>query len=86
MLPVFIVAKVRLGFSQNSHNIQTYTLTDAHNKYAEVFNKAAIEPVLLSKQSRPSHVILSANNYEKLIDRMQDLENILFDKNRNVNQ
>ncbi|MEH2459214.1 type II toxin-antitoxin system Phd/YefM family antitoxin [Nostoc sp.] len=51
--------------------MQTYTLTDTHNKHGEVFDKAAIEPVLLTKQSQPSHVIISAESYEKLINRLE---------------
>jgi prevent-host-death family protein len=56
--------------------MQTYTLTDARNKHGEVFDKAAIEPVLLTKQSRPSHVIISADSYQKLINRLQELEDM----------
>lgn len=58
--------------------MQTYTLTDARNKHGEVFDQAAIEPVLLTKQSRPSHVIISAESYKKLINRLEELENMLF--------
>jgi prevent-host-death family protein len=67
---------------QNSHAsvlaMQTYTLTDARNKHGEVFDKAAIEPVLLTKQSRPSHVIISAESYQKLINRLTELEDMLL--------
>jgi prevent-host-death family protein len=58
--------------------MQTYTLTDARNKHGEVFDKAAIEPVLLTKQSRPSHVIISAESYQKLINRLEKLEDMVF--------
>jgi prevent-host-death family protein len=58
--------------------MQTYTLTDARNKHGEVFDKAATEPVLLTKQSRPSHVIISANSYQKLIQRLQELEDMVL--------
>ena len=58
--------------------MQTYTLTDARNKHGEVFDKATTEPVLLTKQSRPSHVIISAQSYQKLIDRLQELEDMVF--------
>ncbi|BAZ83416.1 MAG: type II toxin-antitoxin system Phd/YefM family antitoxin [Sphaerospermopsis kisseleviana] len=64
--------------------MQTYTLTDARNKHGEVFDKAAVEPVLLTKQSRPSHVIISADSYQKLLDRIQELENLLLEKNPNI--
>jgi prevent-host-death family protein len=59
-------------------SMQTYTLTDARNKHGEVFDKAATEPVLLTKQSRPSHVIISAESYQKLINRLEDLEDMVF--------
>ncbi|ARV59882.1 prevent-host-death protein [Nostocales cyanobacterium HT-58-2] len=58
--------------------MQTYTLTDARNKHGEVFDKAAVEPVLLTKQSRPSHVIMSAESYQKLIARLTELEDIVL--------
>ncbi|MEI2581172.1 type II toxin-antitoxin system Phd/YefM family antitoxin [Scytonema sp. PRP1] len=58
--------------------MQTYTLTDARNKDSEVFDKAAIEPVLLTKQSRPSHVIMSAESYQQLIDRLRELEDMVL--------
>ena len=61
--------------------MQTYTLTDARNKHGEVFDKAAIEPVLLTKQSRPSHVIISADSYQKLINRLQELEDMQLVQN-----
>jgi prevent-host-death family protein len=58
--------------------MQSYTLTDARNKHGEVFDKAAIEPVLLTKQSRPSHVIMSAENYQQLIERLTELEDMVL--------
>jgi len=58
--------------------MQIYTLTDACNKHGEVFDKAAIEPVLLTNQSRPSHVIISAESYQKLINRLTELEDMLL--------
>jgi len=54
--------------------MQQYTLTDARNRHGEVFDKAAKEPVLLTKQSRPSHVIVSAEAYQRLIERLAELE------------
>jgi prevent-host-death family protein len=56
--------------------MQTYTLTDARNRHGEVFDRAVVEPVLLTKQSRPSHVILSAQAYEALVTRLTELEDL----------
>ena len=64
--------------------IQNYSLTDARNKHGEVFDKAAVEPVLLTKQSRPSHVIMSAETYQKLVKRLEELEDMLLGQEANV--
>lgn len=54
--------------------MNVYSLTQTRNKHGEVFDKAQVEPVLVTKQKRPSHVILSAQAYQKLIDRLKELE------------
>jgi len=58
--------------------MQTYTLSEARNRHGEVFDQAAVEPVLLTKQSRPSHVLMSVESYQQLIDRLTQLEDILL--------
>lgn len=64
--------------------MQNYSLTDARNKHGEVFDKAAVEPVLLTKQSRPSHVIMSAETYQQLIERLEELEDMVLGQEANV--
>ena len=54
--------------------MKSYTLTQTRNQHGEVFDKATVEPVLVTKQKRPSHVILSVEAYQKLIDRLEELE------------
>lgn len=56
--------------------MKSYTLTQTRNKHGEVFDKAAIEPVLITKQKRPSHVILAAETYQQLIVRLEELEDL----------
>ncbi len=67
--------------------MNTYTLTQTRNQHGEVFDKAQVEPVLITKQKRPSHVLLSAQDYQKLIDRLEELEDLYLgqtaDKARN---
>ena len=58
--------------------MQSYTLTEARNQHGEVFDQATVEPVLLTKQSRPSHVLMSAESYQKLTDRLAELEEMLL--------
>ncbi|MDP8963454.1 MAG: type II toxin-antitoxin system Phd/YefM family antitoxin [Cyanobacteriota bacterium] len=56
--------------------MQSYTLADIRDRNSEVFEKAAIEPVLVTEQARPSHVIMSAETYERLLHRLEELEDI----------
>jgi PHD/YefM family antitoxin component YafN of YafNO toxin-antitoxin module len=56
--------------------MKTYSLADAKTLHREVFDQALQEPVLIVKQSRPSHVILSAQSYQQMIDRLAELENL----------
>jgi prevent-host-death family protein len=60
--------------------MQSYTLTEARNRHGQVFDQAAVEPVLLTKQSRPSHVLMSAESYQQLVDRLAELEDMLLGK------
>ncbi len=60
--------------------MHTYTLSEARNRHGEIFDLAASEPVLLTKQSRPSHVLLSATAYAKLIDKLTELEETIWGK------
>jgi prevent-host-death family protein len=56
--------------------MKTYTLTETRNRHGEVFDRATIEPVLITKQQRPSHVIMSATTYEQLIKKLEELEDL----------
>jgi prevent-host-death family protein len=56
--------------------MKSYTLTQTRNQHGEVFDKATVEPVLVTKQKRPSHVILSVETYQQLINRLEELEDL----------
>jgi prevent-host-death family protein len=58
--------------------MQRYTLTDTRNRNSEVFEKAAIEPLVVTQRSQPSHVIMSANTYQRLLKRLEELEDMLL--------
>ncbi|MEG3845263.1 type II toxin-antitoxin system Phd/YefM family antitoxin [Microcoleus sp. herbarium14] len=58
--------------------MQSYTLAEVCNPQGTVFNRAAVEPVLLTDKSQPSHVIMSADTYQRLIERLMELENMLL--------
>jgi len=52
----------------------THTLTDARNRHGEIFDEALAEPVLLTKNGRPTHVVLSGKLYETLWRRLKEAE------------
>jgi PHD/YefM family antitoxin component YafN of YafNO toxin-antitoxin module len=56
--------------------MQHFSVTEIQNTHSEVLNQAAIEPVLLMAESQPSYVIMSVENYEQLINRLAQLEDL----------
>ena len=58
--------------------MQSFTLAEACNPQGTVFNQAAVEPVLLTDKSQPSHVIMCADAYQRLIERLIELEDMLL--------
>jgi prevent-host-death family protein len=58
--------------------MQRYTLTDTRDRNSEVFEQAAIEPVVVTQRSQPSHVIMSADAYQRLLKRLEELEDMLL--------
>lgn len=58
--------------------MHSYTLIDARDHHSEVFEQAAIEPVVVTQQSQPSHVIMSAETYQRLLKRLEELEDMLL--------
>lgn len=58
--------------------MQQFSVTEIQNTHSEVLNQAAIEPVLLTEESQPSYVIMSVENYEQLINRLAQLEDLII--------
>ncbi|GAA6616026.1 type II toxin-antitoxin system prevent-host-death family antitoxin [Scytonema sp. NUACC26] len=58
--------------------MQRFSVTEIQNIHSEVLNQAAVEPVLLTKESQPSYVIMSAENYEQLMNRLTQLEDLIM--------
>jgi len=58
--------------------MQQFSVTEIQNTYSEVLNQAAVEPVLLTEESQPSYVIMSVENYEQLINRLAQLEDLII--------
>ena len=58
------------------YRMQHFSATEIQNTHSEVLNQAAVEPVLLTAESPRSYVIMSIENYEQLINRLAQLEDI----------
>ncbi len=58
----------------------SYTLAQVQSQQQEVLNQATVEPVLLSARSRPSHVIMSIDTYNHLLQRLTELEDKVLGK------
>jgi hypothetical protein len=46
--------------------MQHFSVTEIQNTDSKALHQAAIEPVLLTAESRSSYVIMSVKNYEQL--------------------
>lgn len=55
-----------------------YPLTQARDQDSEVFERALVEPVWITQQEQPSHVVLSAAIYNQLIAKIEQLEDELW--------
>ena len=60
--------------------MEIYTFADFQKRQEEVFDRAAKSPVLLTERSRPSHVIMSAETYQQLIEQFAELEDAIWGK------
>ena len=58
--------------------MQRFSITEIQNTHSEVLNQAAVEPVLLTEESQPSYVIMSVENYEQLMNRLAQLEDLII--------
>ncbi len=59
-------------------NMQRFSVKEIQNTHSEILNQAAVEPVLLTEESQPSYVIMSVENYEQLINRLTQLEDLII--------
>lgn len=58
--------------------MQSYPLKEIRDRQTELLEQAAIEPILLIEGSQPKYVVLSAQEYQQLIVRLSNLEEIAF--------
>lgn len=55
--------------------MQNYSITEMQAHPSQVLEQAAVEPILLTEDAKPSYVILSAQDYQQLLTRLEALEN-----------
>ena len=60
--------------------MEIYTFAEFKNRQEEVLDRAAKSPVLLTERSRPSHVIMSAETYQQLMEQLAELEDAIWGK------
>jgi PHD/YefM family antitoxin component YafN of YafNO toxin-antitoxin module len=58
--------------------MQHFSVTEIQNAHSEALHQAAVEPVLLMAESQPNYVIMSAENYELLLERLARLDDLAF--------
>lgn len=58
--------------------MQSYPLAEVGDRSSEVFEQAAVEPVMLTEASKPEFVIMSVQDYQRLLDRLAELEDRLL--------
>lgn len=55
-----------------------FSVTEIQNPHSQALIQAAVEPVLLTAESQPSYVIMSVENYEQLVNRLAQLEDLVI--------
>jgi prevent-host-death family protein len=58
--------------------MRQFPLGDIQNIYSDVLEQAATEPIILTSESQASYVIMSAENYEQLMNRIAQLEDLIL--------
>lgn len=54
----------------------TFGVSEAREKLAEVIDAAQSEAVVLERHGRPAAVVVSVHEYEKLLDALEEAEDI----------
>lgn len=58
--------------------MRSFFLKEIQQTNSEVLNQADVEPILLTEESQKSYVIMSVENYEKLMDKLTVLEDLIL--------
>jgi len=58
--------------------MERFSVLDIQNNYSKILNQAAVEPALITGESQKNYVIMSVENYEQLINRLAQLEDLII--------
>lgn len=56
--------------------MQNFSVTEIQDTHSEALHRAAVEPVLLTAASQLNYVIMSVENYDRLIEKLARLEDL----------
>ena len=58
--------------------MRQFSLGDIQNPHSDALEQAATEPIVLTSESESSYVIMSVDNYEQLMKRIVQLEDLIL--------
>ncbi|PPG12196.1 type II toxin-antitoxin system Phd/YefM family antitoxin [Rathayibacter rathayi] len=56
--------------------MSTITVTDARSILSEVIERSHTEAVILKRHGRPEAVVVSAEQYERMLDALEEVEDV----------
>lgn len=54
----------------------SYGVTEARRSFAEVLERAGSQPVVIERHGKPAAVLVEAEEYERMRDALEELEDI----------
>ena len=57
---------------------QTATVSDIRHRHLDVIDKAKKSPVMLSSRGEPVAVIVSPDQWNKIVERLEDLDDLVL--------
>ena len=58
------------------HAEKTVSVTELKRNFADIIRQAGDDPVAVLNHNRPEAYLLSATHYERLLERLEDLEDV----------
>lgn len=57
---------------------QTATISDIRHRHLDVLHKAMDSPVMLSSNGKPVAVVVSPEQWDKIVERLEDLDDLVI--------